>query len=811
MRSCTTVGHLLWLACLATCFSVGRADDHNLIVSFQNQLEANRNQNCYCELDDEYFFSNCELSGCEGNAIQVNPQSPAALAARGIRSNAFSDSSLSGPTKMVLKDLSLETLESNAFKGLGQIEELDLSNNIIDEIQDNTVVQGLANLKKLSLQENRLRVIDSGIFRRTEKLAEVNLNDNDISRIAPSAFSKPEDTFEKIFLANNQLDSIDFRLFYSQANLKELDLSGNHLTSLPGDFLSASSYLDYIDLSHNRLTADGLVTPLSNVQASAIDLSYNKLSSLMSSSYGILRGLSKTKSLYLNHNEITDISNRDFTGTTMLIDVNLSNNEINSIQSYSFSELDHLEEIVLSGNRLTSFTHGQPVFNRLPRIVRIDVSHNRVNSVRPSAFELSNFDEYRGILDLSHNCLAHITADSFHIRGLRTLNLQNNDVTDVSTKNPFGNLYFLEVILDNNKISEIKKGMFSSPFLNRVSLKRNWIRSIEAGSFQTMCYSFNEDCEVDISGNRIDTLEAHTFEKIWPSVNLFMQESKIKEIESTAFENGPEEVDTLNLEDNNLIHLETKAFKGLRDVGEILLSRNSIRSIDEQTFSGIETVKTLNLSDNLIGALQGNHFSVLSSLEVLDVSRNSIETIKARSFNTPSLTNLDLSENRVLVVEAFSFDGLSGLRNLSMHQNTILSVDADAFFGLSSLERLNLGENRISEIRPAMFDSVSDILTHLDVSHNRVARVFPGSFEGMSNLTHLSLENNNIKTLSEATFSGVDTTSINLAANNIKHVNWVNDANFQMMDLSNNNIESLPEGLSEERHSKLILEGNPVV
>lgn len=157
----------------------------------------------------------------------------------------------------------------------------------------------------------------------------------------------------------------------------------------------------------------------------------------------------ETAYLYARFNKIEKIGNKDFADIVTLKRIDLSGNIISEIEDGAFSKLTQLEELSLAENRLVKLP-------MLPgKLITFNANFNKLKTkgVKATVFKklakLSN-------LYLSDNQLEAVP----HIpEGVRTLHLQNNNITDVSidTFCRSNDTYYLrprltEIRLDGNPV-----------------------------------------------------------------------------------------------------------------------------------------------------------------------------------------------------------------------------------------------------------------------------------------------------------------------------------------------------------------------
>ena len=77
-----------------------------------------------------------------------------------------------------------------------------------------------------------------------------------------------------------------------------------------------------------------------------------------------------------------------------------------------------------------------------------------------------------------------------------------------------------------------------------------------------------------------------------------------------------------------------------------------------------------------------------------------------------SSTYIDLSKQKIVSIDANTFQGLSNLKSLNLFSNPLRSIDANAFQGLSNLEKLNLRGHELRSIDANTFQGLSNIKWH---------------------------------------------------------------------------------------------------
>jgi len=208
-------------------------------------------------------------------------------------------------------------LRADSFNGLVNLKELDLKNNSIKFITENTFI-GLSKLNKLVLDENNLEIIKSNTFNGLYALTTLNLENNQIKAVEPYSFIGLS-SLPKITLQNNNLESLCSNTFIGLSALSELNLENNQI-----HFLEPSSFL----------------------------------------------GLFNLKILLLSKNRLRELNESTFYGLCNLKYLDITQNIIEYVSSNTFYKLPELSHLYLIGNKLNRIDH----LNKPQNLVYIDLN-----------------------------------------------------------------------------------------------------------------------------------------------------------------------------------------------------------------------------------------------------------------------------------------------------------------------------------------------------------------------------------------------------------------------------------------------------
>ncbi|XP_034488669.1 protein artichoke [Drosophila innubila] len=239
-------------------------------------------------------------------------------------------------------------------------------------------------------------------------------------------------------------------------------------------------------------------------------------------------------------------------------------------------------------------------------------------------------------------------------------------------------------------------------------------------------------------------------------------------------------IEELDLSNNLIRRIPEKAFVGLKDsLNELRLANNLLGDNLNPIFStaelhSLKNLRLLDLSGNKIKLIEEGVLKGCVDLKEFYMDRNSLTAVPVNSLNGPTaLRHLSLRQNHIATLHRESFSAQSQLEIIDLRYNTLRSIDSQAFHGLRKIREIKLAGNRISNLNSDVFEQLP-MLQKLDLSEN-----FFGQFPTVALVPILGLK------------------SLNLSSNMLQqldHTHMQVVKSLESMDLSRNSITSIPPG-----------------
>ncbi|XP_039262601.2 slit homolog 1 protein-like isoform X2 [Styela clava] len=627
---------------------------------------------------------------------------------------------------------------------------------------------GIACPSKCSCTEDTMQCIErgltsvpTGIPRSIEK---IELQGNNISHITRSDFAGLR-KLRILYLDENQIVSIEKNSFGENNLLEILRLNNNELTILPENLFSKLRALQRLDLSHNRIGIIQKKTFRGPNSLRTLQLSNNEISCLHESS---LRPVRSVEFLTLDNNKLTTLPLQSFEHLMKLRTFRFNNNPLNCD-----CHLAWISEWLISRPSAGLFTQcAEPSHLQGMEIKHLergefvcDASTGRqkpkceMSSYCPSMCKCSN-----GIVDcrdkglkslpvsmpadvteirLEQNMIEVIPARAFaRYRKLKRIDLSNNLISEVSEDSFQGLKHLNSLIMYENKITSLPKGIFAG-----------------LGNLQLLL----------LNANKLSCLRHDTFDGLVSLKLLSLYDNKLQIISKGTFR-SLKSIQTLHLAQNPFIcdcnlrwladYLQDNPVEtsGARCAAPRRLGNKKIAHVKSRRFKCEE-------GDNFPPPFAGECSPEAECPDkcrcdgsVIDCSRQQLTGVPDNI--PPYATELNLAFNDIEILASLDiFKKLTNLKKIDLSNNKLMIIEEGAFNGAYSVLELWINDNELSDMNGGMFTGLRNLRT-LMARNNRLKCISNATFAGLSSMTHLSLYGNQITSIVEGAFDSL--TSLNL-------------------------------------------------
>ena len=329
-------------------------------------------------------------------------------------------------------------LDQNEYIAILQLEELNSFFSSKSDQNSNFLTTGLFNNKISSI------TID---LENSSKIKETNLPD----------FYNIFENFKGLMsltVKNTSFHILD-RFLQIPNRIFFLNISSNHLEVLPLSLFKMTS-LRILNLSDNNISE--LPIHMNNFSLlNSLHLSNNRLERLPR----FMMNYKKLTTLKINGNKLSSFP-YSIMFLSNLSDLDISNNLITSIP-LNIKYLSHLSTLNASNNVIKTISD---VFQTLRNLKLVDLSNNQLKSLPISLLK----NEKLHALNASGNKIKEINALP---KSLTSVNLANNDLTELPEKLFLKMTHLTNVNLSDNKLSKIPQSLLNLPNLKFLKVSGN--------------------------------------------------------------------------------------------------------------------------------------------------------------------------------------------------------------------------------------------------------------------------------------------------------------------------------------------------
>ncbi|KAK7320326.1 hypothetical protein VNO77_29704 [Canavalia gladiata] len=563
-------------------------------------------------------------------------------------------------------------------------------------------------------------------------------------------------------------------------SLMHLNLSSSYIDGEIPSHISYLSKLQSLDLSHNSLkwkettwkrllqnatalrdlvldyTDMSLIRPLS-LSSSLVTLSlvHTRLKGNLTIDFPCLPNLQQ---LYLSSNFYLEGPLPNLSCSTSLSILDVSSCQFQGSIPSSLLTLPHITFLYLNHNHLSGQIPN--IFHQSSKFQVIDLSDNNIKGELPlSLSNLQNllhlnlsFNKFSGqipnafgeltklkILDLSGNSLeGQIPSSLFNLTQLSILKCYNNKLEGPLPNKITGFFNLVNLRLNNNLLNgTIPSWCLSLPSLVGLDLSNNHFTG-HIDAISTYSLKILLLCNNQLQGNipksifnLVNLTALCLSSNSWSGTVHFPLFSKLQNLE------------ILSLSQNNQLsfNFESNINYSFSRLKILELSSNNLTEFPK-LIGKFPSLSCLDMSNNKLNGKVPDWLHEMDSLHILNFSRNLLTTSINQFSRNYRLHVLDLSFN-LLYGDISSICNISSLQILNLSNNKLIGIVPQCLVNLSSLQVLDLHMNKLYGSLPIIFQK--NKLSDLNLSGNQLQSRLPTSLSKCTQLEILNLGNNQIE------------------------------------------------------------------
>ena len=388
-------------------------------------------------------------------------------------------------------------------------------------------------------------------------------------------------------------------------NVELIDLSENPFLKLQKDSFAKFTVLNILSIRSCSLNQP---LELPN-NLSSIDLGYNSFSMENVAATFKSKPESYIKKINLEGNHLKLDGNLSVFPKSVEY-LQLGGNMLSKIEATDFETFTHLTYVNLGGNGIRNVASG--AFDKLKQLAKIDLSDNKIGDLPKGIFQ--------------------------HNQKLSVITFENNRLTSIPDLSGIKQLNRL--FLQRNQIKTVVGSRFGLPLISYVNLASNNIQSFNLSGLTYFI--------MDLSNNRISSIEEGSLGQNSHISSLLLQTNNIKSIQRTSFK-GVHFISELYLHSNTLEVIEKGSFQQMT-IEKLGLFNNSLT-----TMNGV--MDGMKRQPHLLLLFGNPHITFLNASDYQNMTTRSHIYISCRSimnFSSPFIMNARLicSPSKGLVIES---------------------------------------------------------------------------------------------------------------------------------------------------------------
>lgn len=381
------------------------------------------------------------------------------------------------------------------------------------------------------------------------------------------------------------------------------------------------------------------------------------------------------------------------------------------------------ENVVLldaSDNELTDIPTS--ILRKFPQLYELRLDRNKIEKI--SSGDFGNFNRDLGTISLSSNGLKFIGDFAFaNFANLVLINISNNEFSTFPMEvfRATNRSVFLQ---ENPQLTTIDCELIRAMGSNRIYFTWEYITAFDGRCAEYWKFSVEnwEFDELIHNSAEHSTLYCKTSEECFAHMQYFVAGPG-------SFENVGDMLNLLDpsalkidLTGNRIDEVNATTFHRFANLSELNLSNTGLKKFSFEFLNNQTQLKYLDLSQNHLDAISSlEHLKNLKQLTYFDAARNQIRNINDIVKNLPiSIQHLILNENWPAQFDLRSFGRLQNLTELNLSGNWIIpNSDNEIDIGQlpNSLQRLDLHGTSLEKIKD-LDRQHFPLLKTLDISNN---------------------------------------------------------------------------------------------
>ena len=480
-----------------------------------------------------------------------------------------------------------------------------------------------------------------------------------------------------------------------------------------------------------------------------------------------------THELWIRGNNITRLRADAFSELHKLTTMQVQKNNIRSIDQRAFEGLTSLDTLHFVDELSSSFEHGVFRFitnltTLVMRVKLIEVPQREICLLKHLlALKLALFQFHTARF---HPCFEELTE-------LRLLSLSSMKFRNISraTFHPFRSS-LTQLCLIHCGLRRLQVDLFNDlSKLAMLDLSLNDITSLPNNIFAPL----TNLAQLNIAGNKLKVISGDLLRPLRNLIRLYIGNNFHVNVTLGEEFLNMTRLQQLMLDGINMTSLSNDTFRHLRHspIVKLDLSTCSLRTISNGAFQPLRNLTALSLDHNplndsvLHGAFYGLQGSPLRELYLTDIHMREFSPMLFEGLNNSYITTVVLRGSHVVSINRGVFRGLRKVSKLDMSTNKIRVIEDHSFEDLVRLSALNLDKNSIVELLSAKRLGISPGLLWLSMKRNSIKKINAESLLGYDNLTALYLSGNNIRMISANAFAPTPRLkALHLSDNKIQYI-----------------------------------------